>query len=150
MTTVDCCRATGGEPIVALPAALDVAGAALVGRDEELGRLRSRMGRCPQPRDGYVAVVGPEGIGKTRLVSALAAEAHASGAVTASPGATPRTARPGRLFDQALRSAGTSLLQAQSAAMPGESLGVGIARSLTDWSDPYADPPRPGRPPRRG
>ena len=127
-------RTTGGEPIVALPAALDVAGAALVGRDDELARLRAAWDGARSNATGFVAVVGPEGIGKTRLVSALAAEANAAGAVTcyARCDAAHRSARA--LFDQALRSAGTSLLQAQSAAMPGESLGVGIARSLAEWS----------------
>ena len=102
-------RTSGGEPIVALPAALDVAGAALVGRDEELARLRAAWDGARNQSSGYVAVVGPEGIGKTRLVSALAAEAHAAGAVTcyARCDAAHRSARA--LFDQALRSAGTSL-----------------------------------------
>ena len=57
------------------PAALDVAGAALVGRDDELARLRAAWDGARSNATGFVAVVGPEGIGKTRLVSALAAEA---------------------------------------------------------------------------
>ena len=108
-TTIGSARTSGGEPIVALPAALDVAGAALVGRHEELARFRAAWDGARNHTSGYVAVVGPEGIGKTRLVSTLAAEAHAAGAVTcyARCDAAHHSARA--LFDQALRSAGTSL-----------------------------------------
>ncbi len=53
-------RTSGGEPIVALPAALDVAGAALVGRDEELARLRAAWDGARRPVDRV------RGSGRTR------------------------------------------------------------------------------------
>ncbi len=50
------------------------AGAAppLVGRDREMARLRAALGRLAAGRGGAVAILGEEGSGKSRLLSALA------------------------------------------------------------------------------
>ena len=69
------------DPVVALPLALDAAGSAFVGRGHELDVLRDTWRQLASGRGAYVAVVGPEGIGKTRVVSELAAQAHQDGAI---------------------------------------------------------------------
>jgi DNA-binding SARP family transcriptional activator/WD40 repeat protein len=64
-----------------LPRELDtVSSPPLAGRDAELEWLRSRWQRA-RLRDGsLVTLVGPHGMGKTRLAAELAAEAHGEGA----------------------------------------------------------------------
>jgi len=52
----------------------------LVGRDQELARLRYALHDAVDGRGGAVAVVGEAGIGKTRLIEALALEAMEKGA----------------------------------------------------------------------
>ncbi|WP_345203414.1 BTAD domain-containing putative transcriptional regulator [Fodinibacter luteus] len=73
---------TLGSPTVraALPAELRPA-RALVGRDEELGRLRQAWQAAVRGRPGTVVVRGPEGGGGTALAAALAAEVAREGAV---------------------------------------------------------------------
>jgi DNA-binding SARP family transcriptional activator/predicted ATPase len=51
----------------------------LFGRDEDLRRLRALLDEARRGRGRIVTLVGEAGIGKTRLVSALAANAVASG-----------------------------------------------------------------------
>ena len=64
-----------------LPALLESVGPAFVGRDAELARLRSAWLDAADGRGGFVSVLGPEGIGKTRLVAELAREAQRAGGV---------------------------------------------------------------------
>jgi DNA-binding SARP family transcriptional activator/class 3 adenylate cyclase/tetratricopeptide (TPR) repeat protein len=69
-------------------------GRALVGREGELRTLTGALTAAAAGRGTAAAVVGEAGIGKTRLVEELAAEAHARGFVTAwarcpESGATP-------------------------------------------------------------
>ena len=64
-----------------LPALLESVGPAFVGRDAELARLRSSWLDAADGRGGFVSVLGPEGIGKTRLVAELAREAQRAGGV---------------------------------------------------------------------
>ncbi len=106
-----------------------------MGRGHELDVLRDTWRQLASGRGAYVAVVGPEGIGKTRVVSELAAEAHQDGAIIcfARCDRDHRSARA--VFDQAFRSAGTSLMRVQADARIGESLGATIARRLTAWAE---------------
>ena len=66
---------TGGPA----PPALPVAETPLFGRQAELGRLRQRLDEAIRGRGQIAAVVGEAGIGKTRLVSTLAADALSQG-----------------------------------------------------------------------
>ncbi|MEW5936934.1 MAG: tetratricopeptide repeat protein [Candidatus Thermoplasmatota archaeon] len=52
----------------------------LVGREEELGRLRAKLEEALQEEGSTVFVAGEAGIGKTRLVSELIKDAEAKGA----------------------------------------------------------------------
>ena len=65
-----------------LPAALAMAAEAgpLVGRHDELEKLRALWPQARSGRSRMVLVTGEAGIGKTRLVAELAAELHCSGA----------------------------------------------------------------------
>ena len=65
-----------GSPVV-----LEVVGPAFVGRDAEMAWLRSAWLDAADGRGGLVSVLGPEGIGKTRLVAELAREVQRSGGV---------------------------------------------------------------------
>ena len=70
------------EPVaeIALPPALTTASRGwFVGRDEELAALADAGGEAAEGRRRTVLVAGEPGIGKTRLVSAGAVSAHASG-----------------------------------------------------------------------
>lgn len=122
------------DPVVALPAALDAAGSALVGRDPELDILLAAWRQLGSGRGGYIAVVGPEGVGKTRLVAELAARAHDGGAIICFARCDPDHRSARAVFDQALRSAGCSLMRAQADARIGEALGATIARLLSVWA----------------
>jgi ABC-type cobalamin transport system ATPase subunit len=64
-----------------LPTLLESVGPAFVGRDAELARLRSAWLDAADGRGGFVSVLGPEGIGKTRLVAELAREVQRAGGV---------------------------------------------------------------------
>ena len=67
-------------PAAELPAELAHAGATpIVGRDGELAWLRARWARALGGKGGLVAVTGEDGVGKTRLAAALAAEVHDAG-----------------------------------------------------------------------
>ena len=91
---------------------------------EELASLVEGWEQLRSGRGGFVSLVGPEGIGKTRLIAELAAIAHQQQAVIcfARCDADHRSARA--VFDQALRSAGSSLMRVQSDARIGEALGA--------------------------
>ena len=65
----------GGRP--------DAPGAVLVGRGSDVGRLVQRWRQATLGRCGLVVVSGQAGVGKSRLVAELCAEAGAEGAVVA-------------------------------------------------------------------
>jgi WD40 repeat protein/DNA-binding SARP family transcriptional activator len=67
-------------PIVELPVQLEGGSPLLAGRERELRWLRRRWARAREGRIACVMVWGPAGIGKTRLVSELAAEVQQEGA----------------------------------------------------------------------
>jgi class 3 adenylate cyclase len=71
-------RAEGPSPAPAAPAR--PARAALVGREPELTRLREQLAAACAGRGRITLVSGEPGIGKTRLVEALADEARGQGA----------------------------------------------------------------------
>ncbi len=70
------------------------ASAQLVGRSRELGLLRERWQAAAAGRPGLVVVRGGAGVGKSRLVAAVAEQARSQGAIVAS---TQCFATPGRL-----------------------------------------------------
>lgn len=67
--------AARGRTVAATPPDLAGADTPLVGRREELGRLRQALEAARRGHGHVATVVGEAGIGKTRLVSALAADA---------------------------------------------------------------------------
>jgi WD40 repeat protein/DNA-binding SARP family transcriptional activator len=68
-------------PATELPHELEVAASRpLAGRDGDLVRLRERWEEARAGRGRLVALVGPDGMGKTRLAAELAVEVHAQGA----------------------------------------------------------------------
>jgi DNA-binding CsgD family transcriptional regulator len=73
----------------------------MVGRSAELARLRSLIGASPSPCIAFVA--GEAGIGKTRLVQELVAQAPAGTVVLAGQAEPGSVGRPMELFLDALR-----------------------------------------------
>jgi len=69
--------------VTPVPVRTGPASAQLVGRAAELGRLRAAWRAAAQGRPGLVLVTGGAGVGKTRLVTELAATARRAGAVVA-------------------------------------------------------------------
>ncbi len=68
-------------PAAELPHELEVAASRpLAGRDGDLVRLRERWQEARSGNGRLVALVGPDGMGKTRLAAELAVEVHAEGA----------------------------------------------------------------------
>ena len=65
--------------IVDPPVATAAIDAPLIGRSAEMTRLRDALPRAEGARGRLLSLVGEAGIGKTRLVTELAAEAHAAG-----------------------------------------------------------------------
>jgi len=116
-----------------LPLALDSVGPAFVGRERELRWLRTAWEAATRGDGGFVSVLGPEGMGKTRLVAAIAREAHSDGAAVLY-GRCDHAHRGARsLLDQALGSGGTSVADAnEDGAQDG--LAAAITRYLPVWS----------------
>jgi DNA-binding SARP family transcriptional activator/class 3 adenylate cyclase/WD40 repeat protein len=117
-----------------LPAALAAVGPAFMGRENELAWLQGAWAHAVDGRGGFVSVLGPEGIGKTRLVASLAAAAHDDGAAVLY-GRCDHAHRGARaLFGQALQSAGSSLVDVARAATDAGDIAEGVARHLPVWS----------------
>jgi ATP/maltotriose-dependent transcriptional regulator MalT len=75
----------------------------LVGRDTELAALRTALVQAEQGRGGVVLLAGPAGIGKSRLLRELLAEARLHGDVAVSGRAVASgSATPFRPLAQAL------------------------------------------------
>jgi DNA-binding SARP family transcriptional activator len=116
-----------------LPAALAAVGPAFLGRDTELAWLRDAWANAVDGRGSFVSVLGPEGIGKTRLVAELAREVHDEGAAVLY-GRCDHAHRGARaLFGQALQSAGSSLVQIDAGADDAGDLAAAVARYLPTW-----------------
>ena len=127
---------------------LEAVGPAFVGRDAELARLRTAWLDAADGRGGFVSVLGPEGIGKTRLVAELAREVQraggrrscTAGAVTVVRGSAPCST--GVLHDAAPR--WTSWRE------PTGELGAAVMQlSGHPFRRPAGPPRRRRRPPRR-
>jgi WD40 repeat protein len=73
--------AAPGTSRFGLPTLLESVGPAFVGREADLARLRSAWLDAADGRGGFVSVLGPEGIGKSRLVAELAREVQRAGGV---------------------------------------------------------------------
>jgi DNA-binding SARP family transcriptional activator/class 3 adenylate cyclase/WD40 repeat protein len=117
-----------------LPAALAAVGPAFMGRENELAWLQGAWAHAVDGRGGFVSVLGPEGIGKTRLVAELAAAAHDDGAAVLY-GRCDHAHRGARaLLGQALQSAGSSLVDVARAAADAGDIAEGLARHLPTWS----------------
>jgi WD40 repeat protein/DNA-binding SARP family transcriptional activator/class 3 adenylate cyclase len=117
-----------------LPAALAVVGPAFLGRETELGWLRQAWADAVDGRGGFVSVLGPEGIGKTRLVAELAMGVHDDGAVVLY-GRCDHSHRGARaLLGQALQSAGSSLGHVDGGAGDADDIAEAVARHLPTWS----------------
>ena len=117
-----------------LPAALAAVGPAFLGRETELGWLREAWAGAVDGRGGFVSVLGPEGIGKTRLVAELAREVHDEGAAVLY-GRCDHAHRGARaLLGQALQSAGSSLGHVNGGADDAGDIAEALARHLPTWS----------------
>lgn len=75
-------RARSRRPAVFPPSlSLECGGDGFVGREDVLRRLRERYAQAASGARQFVLLCGEPGIGKTRLASELAQEAHAGGAI---------------------------------------------------------------------
>ena len=118
----------------ALPGALTEVGPAFVGREAELAWLGDAWADAVDGRGGFVSVLGPEGIGKTRLAAELARTVHADGAAVLY-GRCDHAHRGARaLLGQALHSAGASLDHVAGADDGAVDLAEAVARFLPRWS----------------
>jgi WD40 repeat protein/DNA-binding SARP family transcriptional activator/class 3 adenylate cyclase len=117
-----------------LPAALTAVGPAFLGRETELGWLRDTWASAVEGRGGFVSVLGPEGIGKTRLVAELAREADDEDGVVLY-GRCDHAHRGARaLLGQALQSAGASLGHIEGGDADAGDIAQAVARYLPTWS----------------
>jgi len=117
-----------------LPTALAGVGPAFLGRQTELGWLQEAWANAVDGRGGFVSVLGPEGIGKTRLVAELACEVHEDGAAVLY-GRCDHAHRGARaLLDQALQSAGSSLGHVEGGPEDAGDMAAAVARHLPTWS----------------
>jgi DNA-binding SARP family transcriptional activator/class 3 adenylate cyclase/WD40 repeat protein/energy-coupling factor transporter ATP-binding protein EcfA2 len=117
-----------------LPAALAGVGPTFLGREPELAWLREAWAEAADGRGGFVSVLGPEGIGKTRLVAELAQEVHDDGAAVLY-GRCDHAHRDARaLLGQALQSAGSSLVHLDSGTRDAGDIAEAVARYLPTWS----------------
>jgi WD40 repeat protein/DNA-binding SARP family transcriptional activator/class 3 adenylate cyclase len=117
-----------------LPAALAAVGPAFLGRETELAWLQEAWADAVDGRGGFVSVLGPEGIGKTRLVAELAQGVHDDGAAVLY-GRCDHAHRDARaLLGQALQSAGSSLGHVDGGAGDAGDIAEAVARHLPTWS----------------
>src|SRR5262249_21253911 len=119
-------------PARQLPAALDPGSSILVGRTNEFRLLRDAWERAFGGAGEFVAVVGPEGVGKTRLVAALAVEAYDAGALVLHARCDAADRGPKAPLDRALRGGGARLSEIEHD--DGRLSGEALARFLSGWS----------------
>ena len=117
-----------------LPAPLATVGPAFVGRTAELDWLCSAWTTAVAGRGGFVSILGPEGIGKTRLLAEVAREAQRSGGIVLY-GRCDHSQRGARaLLEQTLRSGGLSLSELDGGGIPLTDLAGAFARFLPTWA----------------
>jgi WD40 repeat protein/DNA-binding SARP family transcriptional activator/class 3 adenylate cyclase len=117
-----------------LPTALAAVGPAFVGRQSELAWLRAAWAGAVDGRGGFVSVLGPEGIGKTRLVAALAVDVHDDGAAVLYGRCDHAHRGAHALLGQAWQSVGSSLMHVYRAASDAGDVAEAVARYLPTWS----------------
>ena len=118
------------RPPRSLPIDLDAHGQLLTGRDEELVAVDAYWTAAVGRQGGFVALLGPEGIGKTRLASEVAARVNASGGIVLYGRCDHAMGGPRPLFDAALRSQGSSV----DEISPGpDGLAAAVAQHLAAW-----------------
>ena len=131
---LDRVRARTTGPLGVLPVPLAAVGPAFVGRVAELAWLRSAWARAAGGRGGFVSVLGPEGIGKTRLMAELAHEVQHDGAIVLYGRCDHAHRGPRALLDETLRSGGSSLAELDGADVPLTDLAGAVARFLPTWA----------------
>ena len=119
--------ATAG-PQFGLPSPLESVGPAFVGRDVELAWLRTAWLDAADGRGGFVSLLGPEGIGKTRLLAELAREVQRSGGTVLYGRCGDTGSGIRALLDQALGTARRSVDELQGE--PVAALGPAVMQML--------------------
>ena len=79
-------------------------------------------------------MLGPEGIGKTRLLAELAHEVQDGGAIVLYGRCDHAHRGPRALLDETLRSGGSSLAELDGAEVPLTDLAGAVARFLPTWA----------------
>jgi WD40 repeat protein/DNA-binding SARP family transcriptional activator/class 3 adenylate cyclase len=121
-------RARSAEP-GGLPLALAAVGSAFVGRDHEIGWLRSTWAAAAGGDGGFVSILGPEGAGKTRLIAEIARKAQSDGALVLYGRCDHAHQGARALVDQALGSAGAAIDWVDPAG-EGADLATAVSRHL--------------------
>jgi DNA-binding SARP family transcriptional activator/WD40 repeat protein len=126
------------RPVRALPAALNPGASSLIGRESEVAWLRAAWADARRGRGSYLSLLGPEGVGKTRLAAELAREVHDNGAFVLYGRCDHAQREPHVLFEQALQGAGLFPPDPSSPdhAVPG-SFGASLARLLGPLGDEH-------------
>ena len=131
---------------IPLPPALssEVGGGTFVGRVEPMARLRARYAAAADGTRQFVLISGEPGIGKTRLASELAREAHAGGATVLFGRSDAESLVPYQPFITAIQH---RVAHRQTLVLPARAdAGPGRARAL----HPGAAPARAGAGADRG
>ena len=133
----------GGAARRSRPARAPGAGVPLVGRVDALAKLDQRLERALGGEGSFACIVGPPGIGKTRLADELAARARAHGAdVHVGQSFESEGAPPFWPFVQILRSYARERSAAQLAAVLGPGAGE-IAQAIPALAEALPDLPAP-------
>jgi DNA-binding SARP family transcriptional activator len=129
----------------ALPSPLRASGA-MVGRADALAAVRAAWRRAAGGERGLALVCGEAGIGKTRLASQLAAEAHGEGALVLYGRSIEDAGVPYEPWRQALGQLADTLAEERLAEHAARHAGVlgrvlpALARCGATTADPAADP----------
>jgi DNA-binding SARP family transcriptional activator/WD40 repeat protein/KaiC/GvpD/RAD55 family RecA-like ATPase len=119
-------------PSRGLPVELEYGGTTLVGREPELAQLHAAWDRAFAGTGEFIAIVGAEGSGKTRLVSELAVQVREAGAIVMYARCDAADQDPESPLDRAMRGAGAQI--ADVSQEPGETKGAAVARFLSAWA----------------
>ncbi len=105
-----------------------------MGRETDLAWLQEPWSNAVDGRGGFVSVLGPEGIGKSRLVAELAQGVHDDGGAVLYGRCDHAHGGAHALFGQALQNAGSSLIHVYRAAADAADIAEAVARYLPTWS----------------